>query len=339
MCKSFLHPLSNFLLEAFGIFGHYILVRRQLQRVVFFEAINPLYLRQNVVNMKIANPIYDVVFKYLMDDNKIAKLMISKIIGEEIESLYFQPKDNVVKIERSGIDEEKPQASFTVYRLDFAARIKLSDGGYKQVLIEIQKAKLPTDIMRFRKYLGQQYLTNKNSIDKEVKGELRKTALPIVAIYFLGHPLDFETAPVIKVNRNYVDLATGEQLKNKEEFIESLTHDSYVIQIPELKGKRRTELEKMLSIFDQSQKESDHILNISETDFPEEYRDIIRKLQSAITDEEIQNTMDVEDEILSVLEVKERRIEDMKESLTKMGKELDEKDKLIEELKRKLGEK
>ncbi len=310
--------------------------------------------------MKIANPIYDVVFKYLMDDNKIAKLMISKIIGEEIDSLEFQPKDNVVKINRSNTDNENSKASFTVYRLDFAARIILSDGSFKQIIIEIQKAKLPTDIMRFRRYLGQQYFTNKNSIDKEIKGELRKTALPIVSIYFLGHALDFETAPVIKVNRNYIDLATGEQLKNKEEFIESLTHDSYVIQIPELKGKRRTELERILSIFDQSQKESDHILNINEVAFPEEYRDIIRKLQSAMSDEDIQNTMDVEDEILEELEKKERRIGDLIDSINQKDKALDEKnnviseknnvisekdnvisekDRLIADLKRKLGEK
>jgi hypothetical protein len=101
-----------------------------------------------------------------------------------------------------------------------------------------------------------------------------------------------------------------------------------------------------LSIFDQSQKESDHILNINESDFPEEYRDIIRKLQRAISDEDIQNTMDVEDEIIAELEDKERRIEDMKESITKMGQVISEKDnvisekdRLIEELKRKLGEK
>jgi hypothetical protein len=295
--------------------------------------------------MKIANPIYDVVFKYLMDDNKIAKLMISKIIGEEIESLDFQPKESVAKIESPTPDSEKVKASFTVYRLDFAAKIKLSGGGFKQVLIEIQKAKFPTDIMRFRKYLGQQYFTDKNINTKNIKGKIRKTALPIVSIYFLGHPLDFETAPVIKVNRSYIDLATGELLKNKEEFIESLSHDSYVIQIPELKGKRRNELEQMLSIFDQSQKESNHILNISENDFPEEYRDIIRKLQRAILDDEIQNTMDIEDEIIAELADKERQIGDLIDSINQKDTEinqkdvaLDEKDKLIEELKRKLGE-
>lgn len=305
-----------------------------------------IYLLQNVINMKIANPIYDVVFKYLMDDNKIAKLVISKIIGEEIESLDFQPKENVVEIERPITDNEKSNASFTVYRLDFAAKIKLSDGGFKQVLIEIQKAKFPTDIMRFRKYLGQQYYSDKNTTIKNIHGKDRKSALPIVSIYFLGHHLDFETAPIIKVNRHYIDLATGEQLKNKEEFIESLSHDSYVIQIPELKGKRRNELERILSIFDQSQKESDHILNINESDFPEEYRDIIRKLQRAISDEDIQNTMDVEDEIIAELENKERRIGDLIESinqkdkaLSDKDKALSDKDKLIEELKRKLGEK
>ncbi len=131
-----------------------------------------VYLYQYVLNMKIANPIYDVVFKYLMDDNMIAKLMISKIIGEEIESLDFQPKESVAKIESPTPDSEKVKASFTVYRLDFAAKIKLSGGGFKQVLIEIQKAKFPTDIMRFRKYLGQQYFTDKNITTKNIKGAM-----------------------------------------------------------------------------------------------------------------------------------------------------------------------
>ena len=65
--------------------------------------------------MKIANPIYDVVFKYLMGDNKIAKLVISKIIGEEIESLDFQPKKNVVEIERPTTDNEKAKADDKTY--------------------------------------------------------------------------------------------------------------------------------------------------------------------------------------------------------------------------------
>jgi hypothetical protein len=61
----------------------------------------------------------------------------------------------------------------------------------------------------------------------------------------------------------YKDLVTGERIHAKESFIESLTHDSYIIQIPQLAKKRRNDLEKLLSIFDQSESidETHHILN------------------------------------------------------------------------------
>ncbi|MCF8370667.1 MAG: hypothetical protein K9H64_03525 [Bacteroidales bacterium] len=287
--------------------------------------------------MRIANPIYDVVFKYLMDDNKIAKLMISKIIGEEVESLEFQPQEQTVKVGRPKKDKEKSKASFTVYRLDFAAKIKTPKGQFRQVLIEIQKAKFPTDIMRFRRYLGQQYQSPKNITENDTNR--RKSAIPIVTIYFLGHKLDFVSAPVIKVNRTYIDVATGDSLHEKEEFIESLTHNSFVIQIPYLKDNRRNELEKLLSVFDQSLKESDHILNINEEDYPDEFRDIVRKLQIAMADEEVQLIMDIEDEILAELEEKEREIENLAESLAKKDILLSEKDREIEELKKLLNKK
>lgn len=53
--------------------------------------------------MQIANPIYDVVFKYLMDDNMVARMLISKIIGQEIETLDYQPLENKVELERQTI--------------------------------------------------------------------------------------------------------------------------------------------------------------------------------------------------------------------------------------------
>jgi hypothetical protein len=46
--------------------------------------------------MLIANPIYDVVFKYLMEDNKIAKILISKILNEEIIELNAKPQENII---------------------------------------------------------------------------------------------------------------------------------------------------------------------------------------------------------------------------------------------------
>ena len=46
--------------------------------------------------MEIANPIYDVVFKYLMEDTRAAKLIISQLSGFEIESLEFSPTEHRV---------------------------------------------------------------------------------------------------------------------------------------------------------------------------------------------------------------------------------------------------
>ncbi|MBF0118555.1 MAG: hypothetical protein HQK79_06945 [Desulfobacterales bacterium] len=294
--------------------------------------------------MQIANPIYDVVFKYLMEDNKVAKLFLSTIIGKKIEKLSFKPQERVVNPQ---------QRSFTVYRLDFSAKIKTKEGD-KLVIIEIQKAKFATDIMRFRKYLGDQY-QNKDNIYTMVKDKERiKVALPIISIYFLGHKLRRIKNSVIRVERKYYDNITGEEIKSKEDFIESLTHDSYIIQIPTLTEKRRTELEILLSVFDQSNRsENSHIMNVKEEDFPEKYRDIIRRLQRAVAEQEVRDTMDIEDEILEELEDKERYIfkqieiiekkdkalEKNKKAIEEKDKALEEKDKALEENKKAIEEK
>ncbi|MBF0120194.1 MAG: hypothetical protein HQK79_15270 [Desulfobacterales bacterium] len=280
--------------------------------------------------MQIANPIYDVVFKYLMEDNKVAKLFLSTIIGKKIERLSFKPQERVVNPQ---------QRSFTVYRLDFSAKIKTKEGD-KLVIIEIQKAKFATDIMRFRKYLGDQYQNKDNTYTVIKNKERIKQGLPIISIYFLGHKLKRITNSVIRVERKYYDNITGEEIKSKEDFIESLTHDSYIIQIPTLTEKKRTELEILLSVFDQSNRtENSHIMNVKEEDFPEKYRDIIRRLQRAVAEQEIRDTMDIEDEILEELEDKERYIFKQREIIEKKDEALKEKDGLLKAKDEALKEK
>jgi len=227
--------------------------------------------------------------------------------------------------------------------LDFSARIKTADG-YKKVLIEIQKAKLATDIMRFRKYLGEQYQNKENSYEVEIAGRTHRKAMPIVSIYFLGHKLDQITAPLIKVNRQYLDPTTGNEIKERDEFIESLTHDSYIIQIPQLRKRFQTEVEQLLSVFDQDNVTSDHhIMNVREEDFPPKFRLLIRRLQRAIVEPEVRRTMEIEDEILEELQEKEREIarsvqiiEEKDRTIEENKKTIEEKDRLIEELQKRL---
>ena len=280
---------------------------------------------------KIANPIYDVVFKYLLSDNKIAKLLISNLIGVEISSLELRPQEFLENLENKTV---------TVYRIDFKAEIVLKNGEKLVVLIEIQKAKFTTDLIRFRRYLGEQYASSNNTTEKDDK----KMPLPIITIYFLGYGLDNnKDIPIIRVKRHYLDNHNGDMLVGEEMFIETLTHDSIIVQIPALKKQRRNDLEKALSVF-----EADKIqeVSINEDDYPEKYKPVIRQLIKAIANEQIRKTMDIEDEILDDIERKERlilrqkkEIVETKEELVETKEMLAEKDKKLTETKEDLAEK
>ncbi len=266
--------------------------------------------------MKIANPIYDVVFKYLLEDNKIAKLLISNLLDVKIKKLEFRPQE---------FSKNFKERTLTVYRVDFKAEIVLQSGKSLVVLIEIQKAKFTADIIRFRKYLGEQYANKNNLI--EIDNKL--VAIPIISIYFLGYGLKHnKDVPIIKVKRQYLDSFNDKLLTKKEDFIESLTHDSVIVQIPALKDKSRNDLEKALSVFEQGKHQE---VSINEDDYPPKYKEVIRRLLKAVADEEIRKTMEIEDEILDDMMRKERFME-------KQSKALEKKDEEIEKIKEKKDE-
>ncbi|GAB4115545.1 MAG: hypothetical protein OHK0057_37110 [Thermoflexibacter sp.] len=91
--------------------------------------------------MLIANPIYDVVFKYLMEDSKVAKIFLSAIIGQEILELDFKPQElsgELGTIPKRRIKEDDFIPHLTVYRLDFSAKI-LTEEGEKSSLLRFKK--------------------------------------------------------------------------------------------------------------------------------------------------------------------------------------------------------
>ena len=142
-------------------------------------------------------------------------------------------------------------------------------------------------------------------------------------------------------------MITGKPIKTRESFIESLTHDSYIIQIPKLTQKRRNELEILLSVFDQSSSVEPyhHILNIKEDDYPKKYSHLIRRLQKAVSDGEMKKRMDFEDGMLDDLKEMQRSIKTLEQKTKMISEEKDriaeEKDRIAEEnaeLKRRLAE-
>ena len=196
--------------------------------------------------MVIANPIYDVVFKRLMEDQRVAKFFIETVLDEDVLDVEVQPQEFTYADGPAGL---------AVFRLDFIATIRTAGQGFKKVLIEIQKARQPIDLMRFRNYLGEQY--RKEETVPTDTGR-RAAALPIVTIYLLGFTLPEIEAAALKVNRQYLDLLTQEVIPAKSDFIERLTHDCYVVQLPRIVGKARTRLEQLLSVFEQRYFVDDH---------------------------------------------------------------------------------
>ena len=271
--------------------------------------------------MIIANPIYDSVFKYLLDDNEVARVLISNLLDIKIESLHVEPTETIV------IGETR---DFTVFRIDFKATISLENNEKQVVLIEIQKAKLDSDILRFRKYLGAQYLDNKNTYP-----ENSTKAYPIYTIYFLGHELAHsQSSPIINVNREYIDNYSKQKLAHKEEFIECLTHNSIVIQIPLFKKFRRNRIEKLLSIFEASTRHEVDVFDEDDSD----YKLITRRLVAANADSKVRQLMDVEDEIIEELAKKDRAIAEALAEKFEAKEQLIDTVVKLEETKSQLGE-
>ena len=286
--------------------------------------------------MIIANPIYDTVFKRLMENKRIAHFFVETIIGEKVEDIAIVPQEYTYhakvkkkkgknKAENENIKEEWEVLS--LIRFDFIATIRNANGEYQKVLIEIQKSNKPTNLIRFRTYLGEQY--KRMDMVEIASGKIEK-ALPIISIYLLGFKLPKIKAPAIKVGRTYTDIIGKTVIKQKSELIEALTHDGYFVQIPHIQGKPRTSLEKLLSLFEQK-----YFIDGKNT---------VKEYEYPIDDENLKIIV----EILSHVAADPKTRREMEEAwwadqdekeYERMEKELQEKEKTIEENKKTIVEK
>jgi hypothetical protein len=257
----------------------------------------------------------------MLEDSKVAKLFLSAIIGEDITEIEFSAQERTVEIPQSA----KERAPLTVCRVDFSAKIK-TENGFKTVIIELQKAKYLSDLMRFRRYLGVHYQNSNNTYNVR-QGKVRQ----IYCIYFLDYGMDLPARPVLKVNYKVEDAYTGDEFPASGEFVSGLHHRSWIVQIHHLKHHRRNDLEKILSVFDQSALTGNtkHILDVDDESFPEEYRQIIRRLRKAMEDPQKRREMELEDDIIKEIQDKERLVEEKNKVIVDMSKTIADKDQTI----------
>jgi hypothetical protein len=253
--------------------------------------------------MKIINPLYDYAFKYLMQNNKIAKKVLSTLIECEILELVIEQQEIV------SVDEFR---GLKLYRLDFSALIINEEGEQQQVLIELQKSKLPTNLLRFRTYLGENY--GKHSIIKTESNQEEVKMYPIISIYILGYNVVDIPYLSVSIDNKITDTVTKEEVNIKSNFIELLTHKTRIIQIRRLSEHRRNRLEEFLSLFNQSYATSEkYILDIQ--DVPESFSDVASYLGQPLQDDNFRKKLRGEEEIDAIFRNQEAKLAIIEEEL------------------------
>ena len=282
------------------------------------------------MKVNVANPIYDSVFKFLMEDERIAKTILSALLKKEVLSVKMRPHEYV----------NTTRDTLSMFRIDFAANVREKDGKEHLILVELQKTWLDTETLRFRQYLGAQY-SNKDNIQENCK---KGYAIPMVAVYLLGHRVGDIEEPVIYVNHKSYDYNGNIVTKGMPDpFVDSLVHNSIIVQIPLLQGRVNNHLEKVLSVFDQSNmyaKET-QLLTIDETRYEDDadMMYILHRLTAAAADPMMRQDMNVEDEYFSTIEDLDTQVLKQKKQLAEQNDKLAEQNKQLAEKETQLAEK
>ena len=281
--------------------------------------------------MTIANPIYDAVFKYLMEDKRIARTILSALLKENIIEVDMRPHEY----------SNGQRELLSVFRIDFGATILKPDGSEELILVELQKNWLPTETLRFRQYVGSQYQDPRNIVEDSAD----RHALPMVTVYLLGHALGDIEEPVLYVRHqsfDYNDRIVTKGMPNP--FVESLVHDSVIVQIPRLHGQINNRLDEVLSVFDQTRadKKNQHTLNFDDSVYDSSDSDmqrILYRLTAAAADIDMRQDMMVEDEYYSIIKEQESKLYYGERKMAEMNAQLAEKEGQLAEKEGQLAEK
>ncbi len=273
--------------------------------------------------MLIANPIYDTIFKFLLEDLEIARLILSTLMGTKVLEVEILPQERTHQI-----------SEFHLFRIDFKAKIK-TDEGFKIIIIELQKANYKVEIERFRRYVGEQYkgnafkklIVSEPTFEYNSKGE-KKEIYPFYPIFLLGKT-NFSEQTVIYSERVHKDKFYN-IIDEKIDIIEVLSHDMLVVQLSKINNVIEVEIDKLLQFFDQKRipndsklVNKDHYINFPEDEIPIGYERVHRRLLQAISSPDVVEMMIVEDEITEQLE----ELYELKE----IQKEVENQKRIIEE--------
>ena len=287
--------------------------------------------------IRVANPIYDSVFKYLMEDERIARTVLSALLKKEVVEVQIRRNEYT-----NGYRD-----NISMFRIDFGARVRQDDGSLRLVLIELQKTWLTTETLRFRQYLGAQYANKENMVQEEMRPPY---GIPMVAVYILGHRVGNINVPVLYVNHKPYDYEGNEVTQGlPDPFVDSLVHDSIIVQIPLLHGQINNRLDKVLSVFDQTNKEKDNqqLVELDDANYEDDsdMQYILHRLVMASVDAQLRQDMNVEDEYFQAIEdrdtaimSRDKQIKEQNEQLSQQSQKLSQQSQQLSQQSQKLSQ-
>jgi len=298
----------------------------------------------------IPNPIYDVVFRYLMADYESAVIVLSTLINEKILQLHLEPLTHPIKA--GTVKDPRTDDDVSLFHLDFTATIQLVDGTEELIMIELQKAAEPTDIFRFKRYISKNFQHKRlEEITHHKSQAITVVERPIrlIPIFILNFRIENEINDLlIKVNRSKLGVFKNEVLQKHNDFIDNLSYDMLVVQLPNLRNIQEEEYQQdeykqklyaLLKLFDQKErfKNNEHRLRVMRKLLPGFLERVVARLQAADKDNpDLEESMLAEDEILKLLLARDNEIALVRGQLDQAKEELDKKNEIIFSLAQKL---
>ncbi len=272
--------------------------------------------------VQVLNPIYDSSFKFLMEDERVARTLLSALLKRKVLCLEQQAQERTADLRDRASDK-----ALGLYRLDYVATVETQSGGEETVSIELHKARMETEMARFRRYIGARY-SDPDNVDT-ASGAPRH----IVAIYILGYNIRETTEAIAygyggrltDYDGNPAAPGDGRTGRGGGKFVSRITHDTIIVQVGRLPERPRNMAERLLSVFDQRAKSrrDRHVLNYDNERGGAEASPLVRRLSSALADGELLGRMELEEEMQTELELKNAAIDKMERQLRQKDQQLE----------------
>ena len=165
----------------------------------------------------------------------------------------------------------------------------------------------------------------------------------MITVYLLGHRVGDIEEPVLYVRHKSYDYDGVEVTKGMPDpFVESLVHDSIIVQIPLLHGRLNNRLVEVLSVFDQTNKDGHNrqVLRIDDDAYKgdAEMEHILHRLLTAASDSKLRQDMNVEDEYFSAIETRDTAIMKRDQRIAEQNAQLEVQSAQLEEQSAQLEE-